>query len=202
VSCLAESKVRDLNLFCCSKVSHISYCPNITDLTGLLSVTELVAVSPNSALNIRSGFETFSQINNLRMGLLGEDYQTKFVESLREAPLKKWEWYWNLSYWESFPAFIQLFNSLRHLQTLELHEFRSDLTIPAIPTLGSLKISYSFIPRLLIEGSKQNYPIYYVEILHCMIFTEFTVERPISFMKFCSFFCPLSLLFCNHLFSN
>jgi hypothetical protein len=68
---------------------------------------------------------------------------------------------------------------------LELCEIRGDLTIPAIPTLGNLKISHSVISTLSIQGSSENYPIYCVEIMYCKEVKEIIVERPISFMKLC-----------------
>jgi hypothetical protein len=192
VSCLTESAVKDLNLFWCSKVSdismlrkvkklNISFCSRI-DLSGLLSLTELVAVAPVVSINMQSAFQTISQLSKLQIGLVSKGCEMILSEALRTSPLKSLY----LSEWRTSPTILQLFRDLNSLQSLELHRFRGNLTIPAIPTLEIVKISHGFIPDLFIQGSNQNYPIYYVEILYCEEFTELSVERPISFMKFCS----------------
>jgi hypothetical protein len=191
VSCLANSAVRDLNLFYCSKVSdismlrnvgklNISSCWNITDLTGLLSLTELV--SRGTFLNVQLGFQTYSQLHTLHIGLLQAHHEQQFAEALCVSPLKSLYLY----EWRGSPAIFRKLSSLQCLQSLELVVFRGELTIPTIPTLGYLKISNSVISTLIIQGSNQNYPIYYVKIMHCLEFSEIRVDRPISFMKFCS----------------
>jgi hypothetical protein len=194
VSCLADSAVRDLNLLWCSKVSditmlrkvkklNISNCARIVDLSGLLSLTELVHLPYRYRIDIQSGFQTLSQLINLQMGnFQNEDCEMMFAEALSKAPLKKLY----LSEWTTSPTMIQLFYGLKYLQSLELVSFHGSLTIPAIPTLGELKISKSAISTLSIQSSNQNYPIYYLEIMHCTEFTEIVVNRSISFMKFCS----------------
>jgi hypothetical protein len=134
---LADSAVRDLNLFGCSSVSDVTMlgnvkklniyvCLNIIDLTGLVSLTELEALSPNRSVDIRSGFETFSQLSNLRVAMLPTGHEMNFAELLKKAPLKSLY----LSEWRPSPTMMQILNSVRYLQTLELRGFLGDLTIP------------------------------------------------------------------------
>jgi hypothetical protein len=172
--------VSDISVLKRVKKLNLTYCWRIVDFSGLISLTELV--HRHCTTNIQSGFQTFSQLNNLQLGLLPIASQMKFAEALRKSLLKSFY----LSKWTTSLTIIPLFNFLKYLQSLELDSFEGDLAIPAISTLGYLTISQNAIPILRIQGSNQNYPIYYVKIMHCTVFTEITVKRPISFMKFCS----------------
>jgi hypothetical protein len=162
VSCLAESAVVDLNLSYCYNVSNItmlrkvkrldiSECRRIIDLTGLLALTDLVLVSPVALFHIQSGFITFSQLKKLTVSFVRKVKRMILTEEFVKAPLK--EIY--LFQWEGSSTVLQVLNSLKYLQSLEIVLFHGDLTIPAISSLGNLNIRTSRICVLSIHGSNQ-----------------------------------------------
>jgi hypothetical protein len=198
VSCLANSAVRALNISNCYNISDITMlnhviklditdCPKIQNLSGLTALRELIVSFSDEPLNIRSGFETFSQLHSLTLAAVRPESTEALFAQLANAPLK----FLKLEHWVH-PDTDEMSNYLKELkvvQELELCDFGgAKMAIPGIPSLGRLLLSHCSFSQLFIDGpvttaeSHPIYPIYSLKVVKCQG-KEIIISRPVSFMK-------------------
>jgi hypothetical protein len=158
---------------------NIMDCLEIQDLSGLKSLKELKMSTVNS-FDIRSGWETFSQLTSLVLGEVKN--HTKIIEQLAKAPLTNLELYMTNKPFTS--TFCSVCTKLRRLTITECSDVP---TIPFIPSLGELFITDSYHEQLLTicgpeEAEIIPFPIYNVTLEGCKI-NGLVTSRPISLLK-------------------
>jgi hypothetical protein len=194
LSSLKDSSVRELdisNTFASDVTMlhnvvklNISECLEIKDLSGLKSLKEL-NMATVSSFDIRSGWETFSQLTSLVLGEV-KNHIPKIIEQLAKAPLTNLELYMTNKSVSS--KFCSVCMKLRKLTITECSEIP---TIPFIPTLGELIIYDSYHEQLLticgpeaaeISISRPPFPLYKVTLEGCTI-NGLVTSRLISLLK-------------------
>jgi hypothetical protein len=192
VSVLENSAVRDLNISFCDEICDITMlkkvrklniinCRNITNPSGLFELREVFTRNDIGFYNFQGGLAMISHISKLEMNvILRIQENDPWITAMRKAPLTAL----NLM---SFPiiqvGFSEVVKFLQHLNILELTIGEVSVTIPALPSLGNVRLFSCRLKYLCIEGSAEDYPIYNFTVVQCFDLPKLSVSRFVSLME-------------------